>query len=148
MAAASFESSSPASPPPAWFRLAAAVALLWNAFGVAMYLSSVGLFGDPTATLSASERAAAESIPGWISAPFAIGTLAGLAGSLGLVLRKSWAVPVLIVSLVALLVLEGWILFLSGVAEVSGYAVPVAVILGAVLLAWLAVHARRQGWLR
>lgn len=148
MASAPFESSSPASSPPAWFRLAAAVALLWNAFGVAMYLSSVGLFGDPMASLSASERAVAETIPGWISAPFAIGTLAGLIGSLGLMLRKGWAVPVLIVSLIALLVLEGWIVFMSDAAEVSGYAVPVAVTVGAILLAWLAVHARRRGWLR
>ena len=133
--------------PPTWFRAAALLAVLWNAFGVAMYLSSVGLFGDPTTGLSEAERAAASSIPTWITGAFAIGTFAGLIGSLGLVLRKAWAQPVLIVSLIALLVLEGWILFFSGALEQFGLAVPVMVSAGAILLAWLATHARRRGWL-
>jgi hypothetical protein len=53
-----------------------------------MYLSSVGVFGDPTAGLSAAERAAALSIPAWIMGAFALGTFSGLIGSLGLFLRK------------------------------------------------------------
>jgi len=138
--------ASPA-PPPGWFRPAALLALLWNLFGVVMYLSSVGLFGDPTAGLNEAERAAASSIPAWITGAFAIGTFAGLIGSLGLLLRKAWAHPVLLVSMVALLVLEGWILFFSGAAEAFGLAVPILVSIGAILLAWLAAHARRRGWL-
>lgn len=132
---------------PRWFRIAALLGLAWNAFGVAMYLSSVGVFGDPMAGLSEAERAAASSIPAWITGAFAIGTFAGLVGSLGLLLRKAWAQPVLIVSLVALLVLEGWIIFLSGALETFGLAVPVTVSAGAILLVWLATHARRRGWL-
>jgi hypothetical protein len=54
---------------------------------------------------------------------------------------------VLIVSLIALLVLEGWIVFLSGAVEMFGLAVPIMVSAGAILLAWLATHARRRGWL-
>lgn len=133
--------------PPTWFRVAALVAVIWNAFGVIMYLSSVGLFGDPVGGLSEAERSAASSIPDWITGAFAIGTFAGLIGSLGLVLRKAWAHPVLIISFVALLVLEGWILFFSGAVEVFGLAVPVIVSAGAILLAWLADRARRSGWL-
>ena len=133
--------------PPGWFRLVALLAVIWNAFGVAMYLSSVGMFGDPMAGLSEAERAAASSIPGWITGAFAIGTFAGLIGSLGLVLRKSWAQPVLIVSLIGLLVLEGWIVFFSGALEMFGLAVPIMVSVGAILLAWLAAHARGRGWL-
>jgi hypothetical protein len=133
--------------PPSWFRIAALVALLWNAFGVAMYLSSVGVFGDPVTGLTEAQRAAAESIPAYITAAFAIGTFAGLIGSLGLLLRKGWAVPVLIASLIALLLLEGWIVFASGALDQFGLAVPVMVTVGAILIAWLAVHARRRGWL-
>ena len=132
---------------PLWFRIVGLVAVLWNAFGVAMYLSSVGIFGDPMAGLSEAERAAASSIPGWITGAFAIGTFAGLFASLGLVLRKSWAAPMFIVSLVALLLLEGWIVFFSGALEIFGIAVPIMVSAGAILLAWLAIHARRRGWL-
>jgi len=133
--------------PPAWFRLVALIAILWNAFGVVMYLSSVGIFGDPLAGLTEAERAIASSIPEWITAAFAIGTFAGLAGSVGLLLGRRWAWPMLLVSLVALLILEGWIVFVSGAAELHGIAVPVTVTVGALLLAWLAYHARQRGWL-
>ncbi len=138
--------TSPASRP-GWFKMVAALAILWNAFGVTMYLSSVGLFGDPMAGLSDAERAAASSIPGWITGAFAIGTFSGLIGSLGLLLGKGWAQPVLIVSLVALLILEGWIVFFSGALDSFGLAVPLMVSGGAILLAWLAIHARGRGWL-
>jgi uncharacterized membrane protein len=127
--------------------VAAFLAVIWNAFGVSMYLSSVGMFGDPMAGLSAAERAAASSIPGWITAMFATGTFAGLFGSLGLLVRKAWAYPLLIVSLIALLVLEGWILFFSEAVEAFGVAVPIIVSTLAILLAWLATLARRRGWL-
>jgi hypothetical protein len=133
--------------PPLWFRVAALLAVIWNAFGVSMYLSSVGMFGDPMAGLSETERAAAASIPGWITGMFATGTLAGLIGSLGLLLRRAWAYPLLIVSLAALLVLESWILFFSGAVEEFGIAVPIIVSTLAILLAWLATFARRRGWL-
>ncbi len=133
--------------PPAWFRVVALLAVVWNAIGVFMYLSSVGLFGDPMTGLSEAERAAASSIPAWITGAFAIGTFAGLIGSLGLLLRKTWAQPVLVVSLIGLLVLEGWIVFFSGALEAFGLTFPILVSAGAVLLAWLASHARGRGWL-
>ena len=138
--------SLPASPA-VWYRAAALLAVIWNAFGVSMYLSSVGMFGDPMVGLSEAERAAAASIPSWITGMFATGTFAGLAGSVGLLLRKAWAHPLLILSLVALLVLEGWILFFSGAVEAFGIAVPIIVSTLAILIAWLATFARRRGWL-
>ncbi len=132
---------------PAWFSAVALLAVLWNAVGVFMYLSSVGMFGDPTAGLSEAERRAAGSIPAWITAAFAIGTFAGLVGSIGLLLRKAWAQPMLILSLVALLILEGWIVFLSDAVEAFGLTFPIIVSAGAILLAWLATHARKSRWL-
>ena len=135
--------------PPAWFRVAAVLALLWNAFGVFQYLSSVALFGDPMASLDPAHRAAAESVPAAIVGAFAIGTFAGLLGSLGLLLRKRWALPVLLVSLLGLLMLEGWIVFLSGHLEMfGGIALPLTITIVAALLAWLAFHALAKGWLR
>ncbi len=132
---------------PAWFRIVALIAIAWNATGVAMYLSSVGVFGDPMAGLSEPERAAASSIPVWITGAFAIGTFTGLIGSFGLLLRKTWSQLVLMVSAIALLVLEGWIIFFSDALEMFGLAIPVTVSVGAIVLAWLATRARQQGWL-
>lgn len=134
--------------PPAWFRIVALIAVLWNAFGVFQYLSSVGLFGDPMTGMTPEQRAAAESIPPAIIGAFALGTFAGLIGSLGLLLRKRWALPVLVLSLLALIALEGWIVFLSGALDLFGGAgLPITIVLVSALLAWLAWHAHRRGWL-
>jgi hypothetical protein len=133
---------------PGWLRIVALIAILWNLFGVFMYLHSVGVFGDPMADLDAAQRTAAESIPPAIKGAFAIGTFAGLIGSVGLLLRKRWAWPVLLVSLAGLVVLEGWIVFLSGHREAFGLGVPIMVTVGAILLACLAHHAGQRGWLR
>jgi hypothetical protein len=135
--------------PPAWFRVTALVAILWNAFGVFQYLGSAGIFGDPLASLPDAQRAAAEAIPAAVTAAFAIGTLAGLIGSIGLLLRKRWAWPALLVSLFALVVLEGYIVFLSDALEAfGGIGLPLTIVIVAALLAWLARHALRRGWLR
>jgi hypothetical protein len=55
---------------------------------------------------------------------------------------------VLLVSLAALLLLEGWIVFLCGAVKLFGLAVPITVVIGAVVLAWLAGRSDRRGWLR
>ena len=134
--------------PPAWFRIAALLALVWNAFGLVMYLGAVGVFGDPTTGLTEAERAAAGAIPSWVMFAFALGTSAGVVGSLGLLVGRRWALSMLIVSALALLVLEGWIIFLSGQLALHGLAIPVAVSVIAILLALMAVRARKRGWLR
>jgi len=53
--------------------------------------------------------------------------------------------PVLIVSLAALLMLEGWNVLFSGAVEQSGLAVPIMVSSGAILIAWLANSQRNKG---
>jgi hypothetical protein len=135
--------------PPAWFRIVALLAVLWNAFGVYQYLSAVGMFGDPLASLEPAHRAAAERIPAWVMGAFAIGTFAGLLGSAALLMRKALAWPLLLVSLLALAALEGYILFLSGALDAfGGPALPVTIVAVAALLAWLARTGRARGWLR
>ena len=132
---------------PVWFRIVALLALVWNLFGAAMYLSSVGVFGDPMAALNEAERAAAASVPAWATGAFAIGTFGGVIGSIGLFLRKAWALPVLVVSLVALLALEGWTVFLSGAVNSFGIVLPIVITVIAAALVWLAMDARKRGWL-
>lgn len=137
--------------PPAWFRLLSILALLWSLIGVAMYLMHVGIFGDPAANLSEAERRLAADTPVWVTSAFAIATFAAALGSLGLVLLKRWARPLLVLSLVAVLIQDLWVIFMSDAREVhglAGIALPALVILAAVLLVWLATIGVKRGWLR
>lgn len=136
--------------PPAWFRVAAVLGLVWTLFGVFMYLVQVGIFGD-VMPMTPEEQSLADLTPVWVTAAFAIAVFAGALGALGLVLLKSWARLLLILSLVAVLVQEVWVLFLSGAADVHGASaivLPILVIAIAALLVWMAHLGVKRGWLR
>ena len=136
--------------PPLWFRALAWLGLLWNLIGIAMYLQSVGLFGDSLAGLDPAERALAASVPAWVTGAFALAVFSGAAGALALALRRSIARPLLVVSLVAVLAQSAWIVALSDARSVhglAGLAMPALIVLIAVGLAWLATSGGRRGWL-
>lgn len=137
------------SRPPAWFWIVAVLGLLWELFGVAMYLMHVGVLPN-SQEMSEAERSLMESSPMWVTGLFAIGVFAGALGALGLVLRKSWAKPLLILSLIAVILqFGGWLLATDAISVIgpSVFVMPAVIVLVAILLAWLASTGVRRGWL-
>jgi len=133
---------------PGWFRIVAVLAILWNLVGVYFYLVHVGMVPGPEA--SAAERSIGESMPNWATACFAIGVFAGTLGSLGLLMLASWSRLLLLLSLLALLIEQGWLLFLSGAPQLLGpsaYGLPITILVVAALLVWLADKGGKRGWL-
>lgn len=53
--------------------------------------------------MSQAERLLFESQPAWVIAAFAIAVWGGALGCLALLLRKKWAMPILLVSLIGIL---------------------------------------------
>lgn len=97
-------SSTPASGrAPYWFTAAALGGIAWNSFGAIQFVGSV------TATkasliasgLTADQAAVMTGYPSWMTAAFAVGVFGGLAGSILLLLRRSAAAQVLMVSFLA-----------------------------------------------
>jgi hypothetical protein len=137
--------------PPTWFWAVAVLGLLWQLFGVAMYLMHVGVLPGDAGQMSEAERSLMESSPVWVTALFAIGVFAGALGALGLVLRKSWARPLLLLSLVAVILqFGGWLLMTEAVAVIGPtvFVMPAIIVAVAILLVWVANTALRRGWLR
>ncbi len=135
---------------PGWFRAVAVLGLLWNGFGVYMYLQKVGMFGDPLAGLDPAHVALARSVPAWVTGAFAVAVFAGLLGSLLMMAGKRLASPVLLLSLVAVIVQCGWIILASNARAVEGMmalVMPGVITLVAVLLVWLAAKGAARGWL-
>ena len=104
---------------PGWFRIVAVLALLWNLFGVYVYLEHVGAV-PPMKAMTPEEVALAATVPAWVTGAFAIAVFSGLIGSIGLVLSKSWARSLLILSLLGVLVQMGWILLVSDARAIHG----------------------------
>ena len=100
--------------------------------------------------LPAEEQAAMAMLPSWSTAAFAIGVFAGLLGSLGLLLAKSWSRLLLLLSLLALIALEGWFVFMTDAVATMGpstYVMPALIVGIAILLVWVANTAAKRGWL-
>jgi hypothetical protein len=135
---------------PVWFRALAVLGLLWNGFGVYMYLKSVGMFGDPLAGLDPAHAELARSVPSWVTGLFAVAVFAGLLGSLCMVAGKKIASPLLLISLLAVLVQSAWVILMSNARAVEGamaLAMPACITLVAILLVWLAARGAAKGWL-
>ena len=138
-----------AARPPAWFWAVALLGLLFELFGVWMYLAHVGVVPE-MGEMSAAERSLMESSPMWVTGLFAIGVFAGALGVVGLVLRRSWARSLLILSLVAVVLqFGGWLLMTEAVSVIGPtvFIMPAVIVLIAILLVWVAGTGVRRGWL-
>ncbi|SHI88797.1 hypothetical protein [Pseudozobellia thermophila] len=136
--------------PPAWFWVVSIVALLWNIIGVMAYLADAFMSAEALAALSQEQQNLYESRPAWVTAAFAFAVWGGLLGSLALLLRKDWALPLFIVSLVGVLAQNVYQFFLSNTFEVLGreaMAFPLLIITTGILLIIFAKWAKKNAFL-
>ncbi len=135
--------------PPVWFWVASIFALLWNIFGVYSYLYNAFNQVEILETLNQGQREVYEAIPAWATACFAIAVFSGTIASIGLLLRKKWAKPVFIISLLtAVAQFINW-LFIQNAPEVfpDSYTMPIMVTVVGVLLILFAKKGIQKGWL-
>jgi len=140
----------PYSPRPVagWYGIAAIGSLLFMLLGCAVYLMSVTT--DP-ASLPLDQRAAREAQPLWVVSANAIAVWAGALGALLLVLRRSLAETVLLVSVIAVAAWLAGLLLVPKLREALGTADFVVAIVVSLLtwtIYWFARHSRQRGWLR
>jgi hypothetical protein len=139
-----------ASSPPKSFKIIAIIAFVWNLIGVMNYLMQELMSDEAKALLPEGQRTYMEAIPAWATAGFALAVWFGAAGCLGLILRKSWAYPLLVISFIGALMqnIYGWLL--SNGLEVFGFTsmlLTFVVLLVGIYLIWLARSAKAKGWI-
>ncbi len=133
--------------PPNWFWAVSGLALVWNLMGVAAF---VGQMTMDLSTLPAAERAFYESTPAWATVAFVVAVFGGVLGSVGLLLRKSWAFAMLVACFLGIVVQDGHSLFIGDGIEVFGPAVfilPLFTFAIAAALAGFARYSELQGWI-
>lgn len=141
------------SAPPRWFWIVSILGLLWMLIGVSTLVMDFMTMTDESALASMSdmERELYESRPTWLFIVYAISTLGGLAGTIGLLVRKGWAVSLLALSLAAVVVQFGYILVDEQYMEFMGPAqaltLPAIIFLIGALLLWFSARARGNGWI-
>ena len=91
-------------PRPTWYLFIAVTALIWNLMGVALFLAHLLMPAYMFAELSATERAVYEDLPVWALSTFAVAVFSGTLGCIFLILRKSEAFWILLLSLIGVIV--------------------------------------------
>ena len=135
---------------PAWYWVAAVLALLFECLGCFFYLAEVRLTPEQIAMMPLDQAAMLSARPAWYYAAFGVAVWVGLAGAVGLLLRRAWAVPALLVSLLAVIVQFSSVLIVPEMRNISSDALlgPIVVALVCYGIYMLARLAKRRGWLR
>ena len=135
---------------PRWWLPTTILALLWNLVGCMAYLMDVRMTPEQIAALTPAQQELLNGRPAWAVAASAIAVWGGALGSLGLILRKRWALPVLIASLLGVLGQDFAMFVLADVTAVYGI-VPLVlqcvVLLIAIGLILLARRGIARGWI-
>lgn len=135
-------------PVPKWYVVVAVIALLWNLLGCVAYLADVSAKPE---TMTPQQQALRAARPAWAVAATATAVWLGAAGCIGLLVRRRWATPLLVVSLIGIAAQDFGLFVLA--RQIVKPGPPVFVIQGLVLavgiaLVMLARTAARRGWMK
>lgn len=137
---------------PTSFWIIAGLGLLWNLMGAFQYYVEYNYWTKPDtrSALPPEFGALYDATPSWLYVIFAISVLAGLIGCIGLLMKKKWAVQVLLVSFVCVLVQMLFNLLGTELLSALGGSaaiMPIVVMLIAALLYFYSKRALGRGWL-
>lgn len=96
------------------------------------------------------QQAAYSNIPVWSTIAFAIAVFGGTLGSALLLAKKSFALPVFTVSLMAILIQQYYNFIVINSVEIMGSSavfMPLFVVVIAILLLCVSFKGKQQGWL-
>jgi len=141
--------SSPALP--RWFWIIVIVAVIWNLIGVYAYISDVTMSPETLAKFPPAEQELINARPTWLIGAYAIAVFAGVIGAVLLALRKKAATPAFGVSLAAVVVQMGYVLFgMGAIAKLGATAAifPGVIFVIAAGLLWFSMRSTNKGWLK
>ena len=133
-----------------WFWIVSLIALLWNGMGVLQYLQQAYNTENFRAMYTDEQLSMIANTPSWAIAAFAIAVFGGLLGAFALLLRKKWARPLFLVSLIGIIVQMVYNLFISNAMEVYGsgaIAMPIMVLVVGIILLWFSKKSIAKGWI-
>ena len=130
----------------------AGVLLVWNLIGLMFYYQQSTLTPEIMMDLglTAQQVAHITNTPAWGHSGYAIAVNAGVLGAIFLLLRKTWAIPMFVLSLVGVLV-QGLDAFVMREALAAwgtgGLVLPIMVILICGFEIWYSRAAKAKNWL-
>lgn len=135
---------------PVWYWIISGLALIWNLMGVGAFVQQMSMTAADIAALPEAEQALYTVLPLWVKIAFGLAVIGGVIGCLGLILKKSWSLPILIISLIGVLIQMFYQFMMSNTMDVYGPGaaiMPIMIIVVSVFLVWLAKKAMSHKWI-
>jgi hypothetical protein len=135
---------------PRWVMIDSIALLVWNLIGIGAFAAQWNIVQNALDTLPPEQQALWREMPGWAWAAYGIAVGAGALGAIGLMMRKSWAVPLFALSLIAVLIqFFNAFALQDGIATVGKSAVffPLFIIAVGIVQLVLSRRWRKAGWL-
>lgn len=139
------------SKPSSWYWIVSGLAFAWMLFGVFAWFMDLMMDESMTAQMSVSQRTLYEMRPQWIFVIYAIAIFSGLAGAVGLLLRKLWTITAFGISLVMVILQFGYTFIAMDAIRLLGAATalpfPVLILAIGAFLLWFSLYSRKRGWM-
>ena len=134
-----------------WFWTAAIIFLLWNVMGCVSWFVDVFMLDAMMDQYSPEQQELFRQRPEWIIPVYGMAVFGALLATILLILRKALTIPVYWVSLIAIIIQFGFVLFvmdaIGKLGIVQAAAFPFVILaLGGVQL-WFAYIAKGKGWI-
>ncbi|CAN5377937.1 hypothetical protein BH10PSE13_BH10PSE13_13400 [soil metagenome] len=127
---------------------AAIILLVWSIIGIGAFVAQATQDLDVLAKKDAYQAHLFAAMPGWAWAAYAVAIFAGFAGSVALILRSRWAVPLYWLSLAGIVIQFGRTFLMTDIIAVRGWGTaifPAVITAIALFQIWLASKLRRGG---
>ena len=140
------------SKPTTVFWVLAGVMLVWNVIGLMFYYQQSTLTPEKMQELglTAQQISHITNTPAWGHSGYAIAVNAGVLGAILMLLRKAWAVPLFVLSLIGALVQDLDAIVLRDAMEAWGpgaWYLPAFVIVFCIFEIWYSLRVKANGWL-
>jgi len=135
---------------PSWFKAVAIVSLIWNLMGVMAFIAQVSMTTEMLAALPQAEQDLYANVPLWATVAFACAVFGGAIGCIALMMKKSIATILFIISLLGISIQMFHSFFISNSFEVfgpGGLIMPTMIIIWAAALLVLAKKSQAQQWI-
>jgi hypothetical protein len=136
---------------PKWFTPVAFVALLWNLVGCLAFAADLSLSQADVAAMPEAQQALYTARPLWALIATGAAVLGGALGCVGLMMKRTWAKPLFLISLLGLVVQDIGLFVIGDTVALAGPAPLIMqgiVFVIAVGLLLLAHKAQKNGWLK
>lgn len=135
---------------PTSYWIIAVVGLIWNLMGVMNFFGQTFMSDETMASLPEAQQELFQSVPLWMTIVFAIAVFTGTLGCIGLLLKKAWAVPLFLISLVTIVIQMSYSFLITDYADIMGITsviVMISIFVIAAVLYFYSTQSKKKGWI-